>query len=110
MPTPSASPRPTAPTPAGTLRADDAGTNAKLAGWVHRRRDYGKLIFIDLRDRHGITQVVIDAADAPEAHADGEPRCGPSSWSRSRARSRAASPAPRTRSSRPATWSSRRAR
>ena len=53
----------------GDLRADDAGTTAKLAGWVHRRRDYGKLIFIDLRDRHGITQVVIDAADAPEAHA-----------------------------------------
>ncbi len=53
----------------GELRADDAGSNAKLAGWVHRRRDYGKLIFIDLRDRHGITQVVIDAADAPEAHA-----------------------------------------
>jgi aspartyl-tRNA synthetase len=53
----------------GELRADDAGTTAKLAGWVHRRRDYGKLIFIDLRDRFGITQVVIDAADAPEAHA-----------------------------------------
>src|SRR5829696_9159016 len=52
----------------GALRADDAGTTARLAGWVHRRRDYGKLIFIDLRDRHGITQVVIDAADAPEAH------------------------------------------
>ncbi|HYO41841.1 MAG TPA: aspartate--tRNA ligase [Candidatus Limnocylindrales bacterium] len=52
----------------GDLRADDAGQNAKLAGWVHRRRDYGKLVFIDLRDRHGITQVVIDAADAPEAH------------------------------------------
>ncbi|MHB8891483.1 MAG: aspartate--tRNA ligase [Candidatus Limnocylindrales bacterium] len=52
----------------GALRLDDAGANAKLAGWVHRRRDYGKLIFIDLRDRHGITQVVIDAADAPEAH------------------------------------------
>jgi aspartyl-tRNA synthetase len=52
----------------GELRADDAGTNVKLAGWVHRRRDYGKLIFIDLRDRHGITQVVVDAADAPEAH------------------------------------------
>ncbi len=52
----------------GDLRADDAGTKARLAGWVHRRRDYGKLIFIDLRDRHGITQVVVDAADAPEAH------------------------------------------
>jgi aspartyl-tRNA synthetase len=52
----------------GDLRADDAGSNAKLAGWVHRRRDYGKLIFIDIRDRHGITQVVVDAADAPEAH------------------------------------------
>ena len=53
----------------GELRAADAGAPSKLAGWVHRRRDYGKLIFIDLRDRHGITQVVIDAADAPEAHA-----------------------------------------
>ncbi len=52
----------------GALRADDAGSDARLAGWVHRRRDYGKLLFIDLRDRHGITQVVVDAADAPEAH------------------------------------------
>jgi aspartyl-tRNA synthetase len=53
----------------GDLRASDAGTDAKLAGWVHRRRDHGQLIFLDLRDRHGITQVVIDATDAPEAHA-----------------------------------------
>ena len=52
----------------GALRADDAGARAKLAGWVHRRRDYGKLVFLDLRDRYGITQVVVDAADAPEAH------------------------------------------
>ncbi len=51
----------------GALRADDAGQPASLAGWVHRRRDYGKLTFIDLRDRHGITQVVIDAGDAPDA-------------------------------------------
>ncbi|TAK00366.1 MAG: aspartate--tRNA ligase [Chloroflexota bacterium] len=51
----------------GALRASDAGSPARLAGWVHRRRDYGKLTFIDLRDRHGITQVVVDAGDAPEA-------------------------------------------
>ena len=52
----------------GELRASDAGTAARLSGWVHRRRDHGQLIFLDLRDRHGITQVVIDEADAPEAH------------------------------------------
>jgi aspartyl-tRNA synthetase len=52
----------------GQLRAADAGTDARLAGWVHRRRDHGQLIFLDLRDRHGITQVVIDQTDAPAAH------------------------------------------
>ena len=54
---------------AGQLRASDEGTDARLAGWVHRRRDHGQLIFLDLRDRHGITQVVVDKADASEAHA-----------------------------------------
>ena len=49
----------------GQLRAADAGAPARLSGWVHRRRDYGGLIFIDLRDRHGITQVVFDAEDTP---------------------------------------------
>ena len=52
----------------GELRATDAGREARLAGWVHRRRDQGGLIFIDLRDRHGITQIVVDKADSPEAH------------------------------------------
>ena len=53
----------------GQLRASDAGSPAKLAGWVHRRRDLGHLIFLDLRDRHGITQVVVDRTEQPEAHA-----------------------------------------
>ena len=53
----------------GQLRAGDAGTTARLAGWVHRRRDHGPIIFLDLRDRHGITQVVIDKADSADAHA-----------------------------------------
>ena len=53
----------------GQLRVDDAGASARLSGWVHRRRDLGQLIFLDLRDRHGITQVVIDAQESPEAHA-----------------------------------------
>jgi aspartyl-tRNA synthetase len=52
----------------GELRASDAGREASLSGWVHRRRDHGQLIFLDLRDRHGLTQVVIDGADAPAAH------------------------------------------
>ena len=60
----------------GALRAADEGRAARLAGWVHRRRDHGQLIFLDVRDRHGITQVVVDAADAPEAHAVAA-RCRP---------------------------------
>ncbi len=53
----------------GALRAADAGTDARLAGWIHRLRDHGALVFLDLRDRHGITQVIVDAAKAPDAHA-----------------------------------------
>jgi aspartyl-tRNA synthetase len=53
----------------GSLRRDDAGTHAVLQGWVHRRRDLGGLIFIDLRDRYGITQVVVNPESAPEAHS-----------------------------------------
>jgi len=47
-------------TPAGTLRKDHVHQQVKLAGWVHNRRDFGELIFIDLRDRTGICQVVVD--------------------------------------------------
>jgi len=52
----------------GQLRATDAGASARLAGWVHRRRDHGHLVFLDLRDRYGITQVVVNEDEAPRAH------------------------------------------
>jgi aspartyl-tRNA synthetase len=43
----------------GALRAADAGTTARLSGWVHRKRDHGGLLFIDLRDHYGLTQCVV---------------------------------------------------
>ncbi|HRS04046.1 MAG TPA: aspartate--tRNA ligase, partial [Treponema sp.] len=50
----------------GDLRKADAGKTVILNGWVHRKRDHGGISFINLRDRYGVTQVVVDA-DAPEA-------------------------------------------
>ncbi|MCW5771103.1 MAG: aspartate--tRNA ligase [Rhodospirillaceae bacterium] len=44
----------------GQLRASHAGAPARLSGWVHRKRDHGNLLFVDLRDHHGITQIVAD--------------------------------------------------
>jgi aspartyl-tRNA synthetase len=52
----------------GELRTGDAGTEVVLMGWVHRRRNLGGLLFIDLRDRHGMTQVVFRPDDDPELH------------------------------------------
>ena len=52
----------------GQLTAERAGTQARVAGWVHRRRDHGGLIFIDLRDRAGLLQLVFRPETSPEAH------------------------------------------
>src|SRR5205814_9745242 len=56
----------------GQLRAADVGRTAQLNGWVHRRRDQGALIFIDLRDRWGHTQVVFNRETNPRAHGIAE--------------------------------------
>ncbi len=52
----------------GQLRASDVGRSVRLMGWVQRRRDHGTLIFIDVRDRTGLTQVVFNAERNADAH------------------------------------------
>ena len=56
----------------GALRASDAGKPAVVLGWVARRRDLGNLLFLDVRDRTGIVQVVFNKETQPEAHAKAE--------------------------------------
>ncbi|MFM5954696.1 MAG: OB-fold nucleic acid binding domain-containing protein, partial [Novosphingobium sp.] len=48
----------------GALRASDVGQTIRLSGWVHRKRDHGGVLFVDLRDHYGMTQIVADA-DSP---------------------------------------------
>src|SRR5216683_285729 len=52
----------------GELNASNVGQQVRLAGWVNRRRDHGGLVFLDIRDRYGITQVICDPERSPEAH------------------------------------------
>ncbi|MGI9508279.1 MAG: OB-fold nucleic acid binding domain-containing protein, partial [Geminicoccaceae bacterium] len=59
-----------------SLRAADVGKEVRLSGWVHRKRDHGQLLFIDLRDHFGLTQVVFQPeqpffADAEHVRLEG---------------------------------------
>src|SRR5246127_5731980 len=56
----------------GRLRSADAGKKAVLMGWVNKRRDHGSLLFIDLRDRSGFTQVVVNADRNAAIHKKAE--------------------------------------
>jgi aspartyl-tRNA synthetase len=56
----------------GNVREDSVGRRVKVAGWVHRRRDHGGLIFVDLRDRTGLMQLVFEAESQPSVHAEAQ--------------------------------------
>ena len=53
----------------GELTKKDVGKKATLCGWVHRRRDHGGLIFIDLRDRYGVTQIKFDPKKSEKSNS-----------------------------------------
>src|SRR5262249_56686999 len=54
---------------AGALREPDVGRTVVVCGWVHGRRDHGGIVFLDVRDRAGLVQVVCDPSARPDAHA-----------------------------------------
>ena len=56
----------------GELTPAEAGQVVRLAGWVHRRRDHGGLIFLDIRDRSGLVQVVVDPSAAEAAYTSAD--------------------------------------
>ena len=60
----------------GALRKEQAGEDVRLSGWVHRVRDHGGLLFIDLRDHYGMTQIVVD----PDSPAFGQAEKLRSEW------------------------------
>ena len=56
----------------GDVREQSVGRRVQVAGWVHRRRDHGGLIFVDLRDRTGLLQLVVSAEETPDVHERAE--------------------------------------
>jgi aspartyl-tRNA synthetase len=55
----------------GQLRAEQVGQSVRVSGWMHRKRDHGRLLFVDLRDHYGLTQIVADSSDPAFAILDG---------------------------------------
>ncbi len=85
----------------GQVLPDRVGSEARVAGWVHRRRDHGGLVFIDLRDRTGIVQLVFNPDEAGGAFEASGTSCAPSTCCRRQAPSSSALPRPSTPTCRP---------